>query len=120
MIQLHNDCLLFQLEDGQMIPCSVERFTFELVGDALGDVDADVIRNAASAVVHYFKAELNRTTITVGEFTQALEQVLKAFGLSVSATRTRSGAPSPSSSPSAAGSTASPRRWPSSSSGPSC
>lgn len=86
MIQLHNDCLLFQLADGQMIPCSVERFTFELVGDALGDVDADVIRNAASAVVHYFKSELKRTTITVGEFTQALEQVLRAFGLSVSAT----------------------------------
>ena len=95
MIQLHNDCLLFQLEDGQMIPCSVERFTFELVGDALGDVDADVIRNAASAVVHYFKAELNRTTITVGEFTQALEQVLKAFGLSVSATPLTPGATPP-------------------------
>lgn len=98
MIQLHNDCLLFQLADGEMIPCSVERFTFELVGDALGDVDADVIRNAASAVVHYFKSELKRTTITVGEFTQALEQVLRAFGLSVSATPLEPGSVPPASS----------------------
>ena len=85
MIQLNNDSLLFQLADGQVIPCSVERFTFELVGENAQSIDNELVREAAAAVVHYFKSELKRTTITVGEFTQALEQVLRSLGFSVTA-----------------------------------
>ncbi|MBI3881908.1 MAG: hypothetical protein HY301_17835 [Verrucomicrobia bacterium] len=88
MIQLSNDCLVFQLSDGQAIPCSVERFTLELVGDAAAQVDPEIIRNAASAVLHYFREELGRTAVTLGEFTQALERVLRTFGLSVTAVPT--------------------------------
>jgi hypothetical protein len=83
MIQLSNDCLVFQLSDGQAIPCSVERFTLELVGENAGLIDPDVIRNAAQGVLHYFREELGRTWVTLGEFTEALERVLRSFGLNV-------------------------------------
>ena len=83
MIQLSNDCLVFQLSDGQAIPCSVERFTLELVGDNAGLIDPEVIRNAAQGVLHYFREELGRTWVTLGEFSEALERVLRSFGLNV-------------------------------------
>ena len=85
MIQLSNDCLVFQLSDGEAIPCSVEHFTLELVGDHAGDIDPDVIRNAAQAVLHYFRDEMQRTFVSLGEFTEALERVLMSFGFTVSA-----------------------------------
>lgn len=98
MIQLSNDCLVFQLSDGQAVPCSVERFTLELVGDAGASVDPEIIRNAATAVLHYFRQELNRSWVTLGEFTEALEKVLRSFGLHVSASAV-TGAAAESSSP---------------------
>ncbi len=85
MIQFHNDCLWFQLANGQAVPCSIERFSFELCGEVAGAIDPELLRHAAAAVVHYYKNELNRTFVTVGEFTLALERVLRGFGLSVTA-----------------------------------
>jgi len=83
MIQLHPDCLMFQINGGQSIPCSAELVTVELIGEAAGELDPEVIRNAARAVLHYFKVELGRTFVSVGEFSRALATVLRAFGLSV-------------------------------------
>jgi len=85
MIQLSNDCLVFQLSDGEAVPCSVEHFTLELVGDKAGEIDPDIIRNAAQAVLHYFRDEMQRTFVSLGEFTEALERVLQSFGFTVSA-----------------------------------
>jgi len=99
MIQLSNDCLVFQLSDGQAIPCSVERFTLELVGDNAGLIDPDVIRNAAQGVLHYFREELGRTWVTLGEFTEALERVLRSFGLNVVASPAAQGETPSDSSP---------------------
>jgi len=84
MIQLSNDSLVFQLSNGEGVPCSVERFTIELIGEAASTIDSDVIRNAAQAVLHYFKHDLQREAVTLGEFSEALEKVLRSLGLDVS------------------------------------
>jgi hypothetical protein len=46
-------------------------------------IDAEMLRHAAASVFHYFKADLERETVTVGEFALALEKVLRNFGLTL-------------------------------------
>jgi hypothetical protein len=75
--------LIFQTSDGEHIPCSAEWITLELMGEGAGWVDPEVVHNASAAVLHYFKHELNRDFVSVGEFAVALEKVLRGFGLSV-------------------------------------
>lgn len=83
MILLSSDCLLFQLADGESIPLSAEAISIELIGDASRTLNPEFVQDAAAAVFHYFKNELARDTVTVGEFSQALENVLRGFGLTV-------------------------------------
>lgn len=83
MIQLRSDCLVFEVESGDKIPCSVEKLTIEVLSDSLDKVDPEVIQQAAKAVLHYFKDDLGRDTVTVEEFTSALEEVLKGLGYTV-------------------------------------
>lgn len=83
MIQLNPDCLIFRTADGENIPCSAELVTIELIGEAAGMLDPEIIENASAAVLHYFKKELGRTSVTVAEFSEALEKVLRTFGLVV-------------------------------------
>lgn len=86
MIQLNPDCLLFQMSDGEIVPCSAASVAVELVEDVSGILSPEVIQNAAAAVLHYFKNELGRETVSVGEFSQALELALRGFGVSVQVT----------------------------------
>lgn len=88
MIQLHPDYLIFQTSQGELIPCSAESVTIELIGDASSLLDPQIVREAAAAVVHYFKTELGKETVSVGEFSRALEQVLQSFGFDVATTTT--------------------------------
>jgi hypothetical protein len=83
MIQLKADCLIFQTSDGEHIPCSAEWVTVELMGASATMADPELVHNASAAVLHYFKFELNRSYVSVGEFAQALEKVLRGFGLTV-------------------------------------
>jgi hypothetical protein len=83
MIQLKADCLMFQTNDGEQVPCSAEWVTLELMGEGAAMVDPEVVRHASAAVLHYFKHELNRQYVSVSEFAIALERVLRSFGLSV-------------------------------------
>ena len=83
MIQLHPDYLFFQTKQGETIPCSAESVTIELIGDAASFLDPQLVREAASAVVHYFKVELGRETVSVAEFSRALERVLNGLGFTV-------------------------------------
>ena len=41
----------------------------------------ELIRNAATAVLHYFKEEMGRSSVSVAEFSLALEQALSGLGL---------------------------------------
>lgn len=81
MITLAADCLVFQMASGESIPYSAEMISVELMGDTAELFDAEFVRHASHAVFHYFKKELGRTSVTVGEFSLALEKVLKGFVL---------------------------------------
>jgi len=83
MILLQPDCLVFRTADGENIPCSVQQVTVELIGDSAAQLDDEVIENVAQAVLHYFKSEMGKTLVSVGEFAQALERVLRGLGYTV-------------------------------------
>ena len=81
MITLATDCLLFQLANGESVPFSAEMISVELTGDGCCKFEPQFVQHAANAVFHYFKHDLGRISVTVGEFAGALEKVLRGFGL---------------------------------------
>lgn len=83
MILLRDDCLVFEMSNGDKIPCSASSVTVELMGSALDLLDRDVVEHAAAAVLHYFQHELQRNEVTLSEFTEALETALRGLGLNV-------------------------------------
>ena len=85
MIQLHTDCLVFETSDGEAIPCSAQDVTVELLGDAAHELEPMLVTEAAEAVLYHFKVDLNRNSVSVGEFTLALERILRGFGFKVEA-----------------------------------
>ena len=85
MIKLHSDCLVFETPGGDSIPCSAEAVSVELLGDSAAVIDPEIVRNAAAAVLHYFRVEQGRETVTVGEFMVALTTALRGLGLNLSA-----------------------------------
>jgi hypothetical protein len=46
-------------------------------------LDKEVIENAAEAVLHYFKSEKGQHSVSVAEFSEVLERVLRGLGLDV-------------------------------------
>ena len=80
---MHPDYLIFRTAHGELIPCSAETVTIELIGEATAVLDPQVVREAAAAVVHFFKEDLGRETVSVAEFSAALERALKVFGYDV-------------------------------------
>lgn len=87
MIWLAGDCLVFQLANGESVPFSPEMISVELMGETEGKFEPEVIRHAAAAVFHHFKNDLKRESVTIGEFTQALEQALRGLGLQILSTQ---------------------------------
>ena len=83
MISLSQDCLLFELASGESIPFSSEMISIELMGDAATKFDPEMIQHAAASVFHYFRTEQARESVTVGEFAEALEKVLRGLGFYV-------------------------------------
>lgn len=83
MITLASDCLLFEMASGETIPYSADMVSKELGGDTAELFDSEFVRHAANAVFHYFKHELGRQTVSLGEFAGALEKVLCGFAATV-------------------------------------
>lgn len=83
MILLRSDCLVFEMSNGEKIPCSASTVTVELMGSAVDLLDREVVQHAAAAVLHYFHHELQQTSVTLSEFTEALEKALRGLGLNV-------------------------------------
>lgn len=79
MILLAQDYLLFELESGERIPFSAETISVELTGGEDNPFDADFLEQAIKAVFHYFQSELERESVTVAEFSGAMERVLRGF-----------------------------------------
>jgi hypothetical protein len=57
--------------------------TIELIGDSAKWLDEEAIENAAAAVLHYFRVEQGRQSVTVAEFAATLEKVLGGLGFDV-------------------------------------
>jgi hypothetical protein len=85
MIALQSGCLIFQLASGESVPCSADMISVELTGSTDCLLDPEVLRHAAASVFHYFKIELERETVTIGEFAGALEKVLRKLGFVIRA-----------------------------------
>ncbi len=83
MILLRPDCLVFKIGNGDNVPCSAEQVTLELLGEAVDKLDQELVQNAAHAVLHYFRHELQRNLVTIGEFAETLAKVLRDLGLQV-------------------------------------
>lgn len=83
MIRLHSDFLVFELESGETIPCSVEAIACELVEAVSGLTDKSIIENAARAVVHYFREDQSQEIVSIQEFIDCLAFVLRGFGFEV-------------------------------------
>jgi hypothetical protein len=83
MIALAENCLVFELANGEKVPFSPEMICIELSEDCNAAFDPEFVRHAASAVFHYFKHDLNRETVSIAEFTESLERVLRGFAISV-------------------------------------
>jgi len=81
MILLSDDYLIFQTVAGDNIPYSADMISVEIMGESAAFFDPDFIKQAAAAVFHYFRDELNRESVTVAEFSLALEKVLRGFNL---------------------------------------
>ena len=79
MILLSSDYLLFELASGERVPFSADKVCVELMGDESGPFDAVFLEQATKAVFHFFQHELGRDTVTLGEFSGAMEQVLRSF-----------------------------------------
>jgi hypothetical protein len=84
MIKLHSDCLVFETPGGDRIPCSAEAVSVELLGDSAAVIDPEIVRNATAAVLHYFRVEQGRESVTVREFMEALKTALRGLGLNLS------------------------------------
>lgn len=89
MILLRNDCLVFEMSNGDKIPCAASTVTVELMGTAVEQVDREIIEHATAAVLHYFHHDLQRTEVTLSEFTEALETALRGMGLNVTCDTTQ-------------------------------
>ena len=85
MISLASDCLLFQLASGESVPFSAEMISVEVMGEAAEVFEPEFVKHAAASVFHYFKHDLGRETISVAEFSGALEKVLSGFGFKIQA-----------------------------------
>ena len=71
---------------GGFLPCSAEQLTLEVIGDNGAGVDPETLKHAVAAVMHYFRAELQRTTITMAEFSAMLSRVLAGLGIAAEIT----------------------------------
>ena len=77
MILLAHDCLFFELPNGERIPLRTEMIAIEVSSEAPIGLDREMVSHATAAVFHYFKHDLERLTVTVDEFSVALERVLR-------------------------------------------
>ena len=85
MIALASECMLFQMSNGESIPFSADMVSAEMLGETANLFDSEFLRNAAKAVFHYFRHDLGRQSVSMGEFAGAMEKVLRGFILTAKA-----------------------------------
>lgn len=81
MIALAADCILLRRQNGEAEPINVGTISIEVMTDGQPPFDEEFVKEASAAVLHFFKKEEGRESVTLGEFAGALEKVLKGFAL---------------------------------------
>ena len=71
------------MSTGELLPCSAEAITEELLGDAIELIDPHTIHEVLNAVVHYFREDQAYSSVSVDQFSNALGKVLQGFGFDV-------------------------------------
>lgn len=79
MIALADDCILLRRDNGEAEPVKAGAISIEVVTEGPSPFDEEFVKEASAAVLHYFKQEAGRESVTLGEFAEALEKVLKGF-----------------------------------------
>ena len=79
MIALAADCILLRQPNGESLPMNSGTIAIEVVTDGDSPLDEAFVKEASAAVLHYFKQEQGRDSVTLGEFAEALEKVLQGF-----------------------------------------
>jgi hypothetical protein len=79
MIALAADCILLRRANGEYEPMNSGTISIEVVTEGQSPFDEEFVKEASAAVLHYFKNEAGRESVTLGEFAEALEKVLKGF-----------------------------------------
>ena len=79
MIALAADCILLRQPNGESLPMNPGTIAIEVVTDGDSPLDEAFVKEASAAVLHYFKQEEGRDSVTLGEFAEALEKVLQGF-----------------------------------------
>lgn len=79
MIALATDCLVFEMPNGTGVPFSADMISVELCRESPEWLDEEFLHHAANAVFHYFRHELGRDSVTMAEFANAFEKVIRGF-----------------------------------------
>lgn len=79
MIALAADCILLRQPNGESKPVNAGTIAIEIITDGETPFDEAFVKEASAAVLHYFKQEQGRESVTLGEFAEALEKVLQGF-----------------------------------------
>jgi hypothetical protein len=93
MILLADECLVFHDAKGEGVPYSAEMISVEIMGETASMFDPEFLKHAAAAVFHYFRNELGRDSVTIAEFSLALEKVLRGFKLDAAESPTKDAQP---------------------------
>jgi hypothetical protein len=79
VIALASDCILLRQPNGEAVPASGASIAVEVITDGETPFDEAFVKEASAAVLHYFKEVEGRESVTLDEFAQSLEKVLKGF-----------------------------------------
>ncbi|MEY4385862.1 MAG: hypothetical protein RLY20_1145 [Verrucomicrobiota bacterium] len=79
MIALASDCIVLRRPNGEAEPASASQIAIEVVTEGESPFNEEFVKEASAAVLHYFKQEQGRDSVTLGEFAEALEKVLQGF-----------------------------------------
>lgn len=85
MIALASDCILLRQPNGEAAPASGFGIAVEVIAEGENPFDEAFVMEASAAVLHYFKEVEGRESVTLDEFAQSLEKVLKGFQASADA-----------------------------------
>jgi hypothetical protein len=88
MIRLEDDCLMLVSESGESFPCTLASVRLDVLEGVTTWLHPELLQDTVKAVWFYFKHDLQRISVTVKEFSEALQTVFKGLGLDATAITT--------------------------------